>query len=128
MGNETWEMKGLKSTILKTALEYAEKYGYSVIPVKRDNKKPYIPWIEFQERQPTADEIREWWQKWPSANIGIITGQISGICVVDIDEPKGFEEIKKFIPDGLSIPTCKTPGGGQHLYFEIPEESLSNNS
>lgn len=111
----------------KNAVEYLEKHGFSVIPVKK-NKQPYVPWTEFQERKATPDEIREWWHKWPAANIGLVTGKISGIVVIDIDEKQGFDAIQEFIPDSLLIPTCKTPGGGQHLYFQAPEKPLGNNS
>jgi hypothetical protein len=112
---------------MKIAMEYLKKHGCSVIPVKK-NKQPYVPWTEFQERKATSDEIREWWQKWPSANVGIVTGKISGIVVIDVDETLGFDAIQEFIPDNLLIPTCKTPGGGQHLYFQAPEKPLGNNS
>ncbi|MFX0198040.1 MAG: bifunctional DNA primase/polymerase, partial [Candidatus Hodarchaeota archaeon] len=91
-------------------------------------KKPFIPWIEFQERKATAEEIQEWWKKWPSANVGIVTGKISGIAVVDIDESRGFDAIQEYVPDSLIIPTSKTPRGGQHFYFQAPEQGLGNNS
>lgn len=111
---------------LKAALEYREK-GFSIIPVK-GNKKPFIPWIELQERKATPEEINQWWKKWPSANIGIVTGRISGIVVIDVDEPQGLEAIQEYIPDSLTIPTCKTPRDGQHLYFKAPKETMGNNS
>jgi hypothetical protein len=118
-------MEREKST-LETALHYLTK-GYSVIPIKR-NKKPFIPWIEYQQKKPTEDKIREWWDKWPSANVAIVTGKISNICAVDIDEPEGFKAIQAYIPDNFVIPTCKTPGGGQHLYFQFPDKPLNNNT
>lgn len=116
----------MEKSILQTALQYLTK-SYSVIPVK-SNKKPFIQWEEFQQRHPTQDEVREWWKKWPSANIAIVTGKVSGICVIDIDEEGGFEAIQNYIPDSLIIPTSKTPKGGQHLYFKMPEQSIGNNS
>jgi len=110
------------------ALQYAEKFGFSIIPVNRKTKTPFIPWKEFQDRKATEKEIREWWEKWPSANVGIVTGKISRVVVIDIDEPQGFDAIQEYIPDTLIIPTCKTPRGGQHLYFRAPEEVLGNKS
>ncbi|NIM03310.1 hypothetical protein GTN66_04065, partial [bacterium] len=56
-----------EKSILETALHYLTK-GYSVIPIKRNSKKPFIPWIEYQQKKSTENEIREWWDKWPSAN------------------------------------------------------------
>ncbi len=111
-------------TCKSTAFEYLAR-GYSVIPVK-PNKKPFIQWKEFQERHPTEDEIHKWWEKWPSARIAIVTGKVSGVCVIDIDDMEGLEAIQQHLPDGIMIPTAKTPKGGQHLYFKMPEQSLGN--
>lgn len=113
-------------TLLTSALSYRQK-GFSVIPV-RSNKKPYIRWEQYQQKKATPDEIKAWWKKWPTANIGIVTGAISGIAVIDIDTPEGFEEINKYIPDSLEIPTATTPRGGQHLYFQCSDKTLMNNA
>ncbi|NIN00010.1 MAG: hypothetical protein GTO24_18640, partial [candidate division Zixibacteria bacterium] len=113
--------------MLRAALDYRGKYGFSVIPIKK-NKKPYIPWEEFQKRRADSAEIKQWWDKWPSANVGIVTGKVSNICALDIDETEGFEAIQGYIPETLIIPTCKTPGGGQHLYFQFPDKPLGNNA
>lgn len=121
----TWGQK--RMTMQAFAVEYTEKYGFSIIPVKK-NKRPFIPWTEFQERKATLEEIQGWWEKWPSANIGIVTGGISGVVVVDVDKREGFQAIQQYIPDSLVMPTCRTPGGGQHMYFQAPEKPLGNNS
>ena len=34
-----------------------------------------IPWKEFQNRHPTKEEIIQWFDENPDANIGIITGK-----------------------------------------------------
>ena len=116
----------MKQNFLDAALAYAEK-GFSVIPVQSD-KKPYVKWEPFQKRKADPEEIRGWWTEHPTAMIGIVTGAISGLCVIDIDESQGEEELQKFIPDSLIIPTCQTPRGGQHLYFQCPSPSISNNT
>jgi len=121
-------MKENPTNCKATALRYAEKFGFSVIPINRKTKKPFIPWKEFQDRKATADEIWEWWNKWPAANVGIVTGKTSGIVVFDVDEAQGFDAIQEYVPDSLIIPCCKTPRGGQHFYFRAPGETLGNNS
>ena len=30
------------------------------------------------------DEVEEWWARWPDANVGIVTGRVSGIVVLDV--------------------------------------------
>ena len=100
--------------MIDAALEYLNQ-GYCVIPIKR-NKRPYLmTWAEYQDKMPTADSVKKWWSTWPDANIGIVTGNISGICVVDVDSKAAGHEIKKLLPDIL--PTVTTPGGGWHFYF-----------
>ncbi len=109
-------------SILNAALQYAEK-GLSIIPCIPTDKKPYIQWTEYQTRRASADEIRAWWQKWPRAMIGIVTGEISNLFVVDCDNPAAYETIQKLLPDSLMIPTSRTPRteGGWHLYFTHPK-------
>ena len=103
----------------KAALYYLNKCGFSVIPCG-DNKKPLIKWQEFQTRRPTTEEVSEWFKKNPNANIGIVTGKVSNLAVIDIDEAQGYEEIKKYIPEDLKYPICRTPSGGHHYYFRMP--------
>jgi hypothetical protein len=106
----------------KYALEY-EKLGFSVIPIKPGpEKKPLIKWKPYQEQRASPDTIRAWWAKWPNANVGIITGAISNIIVVDIDGPVGLEGYKATfgdIPATISQGTGRD-GGGLHLLFKHP--------
>jgi len=53
--------------------------------------------------------------------IGIVTGEISGILVVDCDTPDGRESVEHLLPELLEIPTAHTPRGGYHYYFHYPE-------
>lgn len=98
--------------ILKTAKIYLEK-KLSVIPVAQD-KKPLISWKEFQTKLPTEEDIDMWFKDMIMfgfmPNIGIITGKISGITVVDVE---AGGDISQF-PETL---TAKTGGGGYHLYY-----------
>jgi len=99
--------------MISAALDYHEN-GYCVLPVGKD-KKPIIKWKHLQEKMPTRADIQRWWSKTPDANIGIVTGSISNICVVDVDSREGAEELKQLIP-GVK-PNVQTPNGGWHFYF-----------
>ena len=110
--------------LLESALIYLQKYNFSVIPVRPD-KKPYVKWEEFQSRKSSKDEIIQWWNKWPNAMIGIVTGEISNLFVIDIDTKQGQENIESFLPDTLITPTCRSPRGGTHIYFKDPNEKLT---
>jgi len=109
--------------IKDAALDYQSK-NFSIIPVQK-NKKPYIKWEEYQNRKSTKDEVNEWWTKWPDAMIGIITGNLNNIFVIDVDSKQGAENLSNYIPESLVTPTSKTPRGGQHLYFLYPEEKIT---
>jgi hypothetical protein len=96
------------------ALEYLLTKGFSVIPVGED-KRPLIKWKEFEDRHATEDEIEEWFTKWPNAGVGIVTGKISGITVVDID----VKETPHMTPGNFPLTfTVSTPSGGSHLYYD----------
>lgn len=96
------------------ALQYAVN-GYSIIPLKQ-NKKPLISaWSEFQKKPATDKMIEEWWEKNPNANIGIITGKISGVTVVDIDVKEGKSVPLDTFPKTFTV---ETPSGGYHLYYK----------
>lgn len=105
---------------LQAALDYAGR-GYSVIPVAGD-KKPCVLWTDFQKRCATAEEIRTWWAKWPGAMIGIVTGEVSGVLVIDCDTQEAYESVQKLLPDALLLPIAKTPRGW-HLWFQYPKGS-----
>jgi hypothetical protein len=72
----------------KSNLEFALKYarlGWSVIPMWEygDQKKPRVKWEKWQNRRPSLNSIRKWWAKWPNANIGVVTGEISNLNVLE---------------------------------------------
>src|SRR4051812_16452826 len=68
---------------LRRALLYRQR-GMCPIPIKPDSKKPFISWEQFQHRLPSEDEIRQWWVKWPQANVALVCGH-GGFVVLDID-------------------------------------------
>ena len=62
-----------KNEMLVAALAYAER-GWRVHPLK--GKKPRLG--DWPNRATTdAEQITEWWSKWPNANIGVLTGDYS---------------------------------------------------
>lgn len=82
-------MNKVSQSILSKALQYAEVDGFSVIPVGLDKRPLLASWKKYQHEKATEGQIKSWWKQFPEANIGIVTGKISGITVVDIDIHKG---------------------------------------
>ena len=65
------------------AREYVYEFGFPIIPVGLD-KKSLIDWKEFQARLPIQEELERWFSE-EDINITVITGNISGIVVLDVD-------------------------------------------
>ena len=103
--------------MLESALRYLE-LGWNVIPVNRKKRPRLSSWEQYQSRKVTESEVRSWWTKWPNANIAVITGNVSGIVVVDVDSSEGLHNIEPYL-NGSTL-TCQTGGGGKHLYFSHP--------
>ena len=105
--------------MLDAALELLDK-GYSVVPCAPGERYPTIPWREYQTRLPTPDEVRAWWETEPRSNVAIITGNVSGILVLDID---GHEGLVALAEAGITLPETriiKTPHGWHAYYHYVP--------
>lgn len=71
------------------------------------------------------DQIRAWWKKWPTANIGINCG-LSGLLVVDLDTYKELYRGDDLAMDEDTT-TALTGGGGSHLLFAQAEGDAFGN-
>lgn len=116
-------LQPISSDILNAALEYVDM-GFSVIPVRRNNKRPYIKWEEFQRRHPTREEVEAWWEQFPDANVAIICGSISGIVAIDGDGEEGRAWIENESPKTSVY--AKTGGGGLHGFYRSGVEIINN--
>lgn len=98
---------------LQWAEYYVEKKGFSVIPVGTDKKPTIKEWKPYQTRKPNNNELQQWFGKGSKNNIGIITGAISGITVVDFDSPDAVKLAKeKHFPLTPIVKTAR----GYHAY------------
>ncbi len=84
-------------------------------------------------REPAgSEEVRRWWRRWPEANVGIVTGAVSGLVVLDVDPRHGGEDSLAVL-EGIHGPVphtveSLTGGGGQHFYFRHPGAVVSSRS
>lgn len=117
-------MKKKSSPILSAAFATVVQQGFSIIPVGVDKRPLIASWKEYQSRIATEDEILAWWEKFPKANIGIVTGAISGLTVIDIDTYAGADESP--FPETYTV---RTGNGGLQLYYKYcPGFSISANA
>ncbi len=109
-----------QSRMLRAALRYAAR-GWRVIPL--EGKLP-ITAHAYKDGSVDPMQLKGWWGEYPLANVGIVVGPESGICVLDIDPRAGGAENANKI---LAIPqtlTVVTGGGGRHVFFRYPAEGL----
>ena len=118
--------------------DYAENLGWAVFPLYETNDSHCAcgtdcgksagkhPRTRHGVHEARADvgAVAEWWRHWPRANIGIATGQTSGLVVLDVDLRNGGDEglVDLQRDHGQLPPTAiaNTGGGGTHFYFQHP--------
>tara|TARA_B100001989_G_C24550011_1_gene473717 strand:- start:3181 stop:3609 length:429 start_codon:yes stop_codon:yes gene_type:complete len=108
------------NNLLIHALDYSA-HGFAVFPLRPRTKIPLTP-NGFKNATKNPEQIKSWWALFPDANIGIATGKVSGLWVLDVDGE---------YPDSLPIlpsPTVKT-AKGYHYYFICPtDEKIQSRS
>ena len=121
----------MEKSMKEWALYYAS-LGLAVFPVKPHGKAPLTEhgckdasWEEAQ--------IERWWARWPSAGIGIATGEASGGLLVidlDVDEEKGVdgrETLRRWETEHGPLPgdtwLSITGRGGYHYFYRVNRET-----
>lgn len=111
---------------LALALELAGR-GWYVFPCRAD-KSPYTP-HGFKDATTDPAQLRAWWERWPDALIGIYCER-SGFFAIDFDRKggrDGFESWAELVKthgagqDVICGMVQKTPTGGYHALFRLPE-------
>lgn len=105
---------------LELALKLIDR-GFAVFPCKDGEKVPAC-WQGVKERTRDKEKVYDFFGGVKPLNVGIATGEISGIVVIDDDTYKGgsMQELEyKFgvLPETFTV---KTRAGGKHLYFKYP--------
>jgi Bifunctional DNA primase/polymerase, N-terminal len=120
------------------ALEYAAR-GVPVLPLR--GKLPLIPAAHppadplhlqchggcgsqghgVHDATTNPDRLRDWWDRWPHANVGLRTGV--AFDVIDVDGQTGRQSLERLLAEhggGMPIggPRVRTGSGGWHLYVE----------
>src|SRR3712207_2891462 len=116
--------------VARAALAYSRR-GIPVFPCEPGGKRP-LTYNGFWDATTDAPRLSAWWRRWPDANVGVPTGEQSGLLVLDVDSDAGG-------PDGLALlerlygplprtAKARTGGGGLHVFFRYPAGELVRNS
>lgn len=134
-------------TMLDHALEYASR-GWAVLPLhwiengqcscgnQACSSAGKHPLVAGGSKVATTDPqtITDWWTSYPSANIGIATGSVSGLIVVDVDagpNKAGYSSLAALEAEYAEIPRdhCVITGsGGLHFYLSAPQTEIRNSA
>ncbi len=134
------------SKLGRSALMYAAQYGWRVFPLHsidngactcadpkctgtKPGKHPRTPKGCLDATTDTG-VIREWWERWPDANVGIATG--GGLVVIDVDPRHGGDDglvdLRARLGELPDTVECLTGSGGRHIYVSVGEGVVVRNS
>jgi len=128
MSNEnTFQFEEASEQKAPVLLEAARKYvkdGYSIIPIKKGEKRPSINWDIYQNRLPLENELCDWFEN-TTNQIGIVTGCVSGgLFILDFDGENWLESCTEFLTrfgefvDSLIV---QAGSGKPHVYGICPD-------
>ena len=128
------------SAVGHAALVYAQEFGFCVVALhsptggvcscgKTDctspGKHPRTT-NGLHDSTTFAEQVAAWWDETPEANVGIVTGAVSGIVVLDVDGSEGEASLARLgeIQATAEVRTAR----GRHLYFAHPGYGVRNSA
>jgi DNA-binding transcriptional ArsR family regulator len=96
--------------------------GWSILPVKPDEKRPYMTnWLQYNKTRATQKQVESWFTNLSGAGVGVVTGKISNIVVLDVESycKTPINEILKKYPTNL---ISRSGSGGYHLFYQYPQD------
>jgi hypothetical protein len=108
--------------VLDAALACAAR-GWAVHPIRSRSKEPASP-HGFKDATTDAAIIRAWFENSPHLNVGIATGRVSGVWVLDLDDG-GADTVLDWERDHGGLPDtllARTGSGGRHYFFLNPAD------
>lgn len=100
--------------VINDALRHAD-LGYPAFPCVPGEKRPLTE-HGCLEATTKAEQIEEWWTRWPDANIGISSGEL---LILDVDGADNPWLTPERAQDLAQYPMQRTPRGGRHYFFRV---------
>jgi hypothetical protein len=109
-------------------LQLYKRLGLSIIPVSKD-RVSLIDWREFQQRQPTHEELESWFGGAERPNVAVVCGRVSGgLVILDFEREDDFTTFFKNEELLKQTLVVRTPHGGIHVWLreagEVPRRSI----
>ena len=113
------------SALTLTSREWAlalHDHGYQIVVVPLKGKHPTIAWKHYQGQRVPRAQVEEWFSQ-GEHNLAIITGQISGVVVVDGDSTQACGFIEETC---TATPMIVQTRKGRHYYYRHPGITIPN--
>ncbi|MEP6985982.1 MAG: bifunctional DNA primase/polymerase [Chloroflexota bacterium] len=112
---------------LLTAAEAYSYLGWSMIPLLGDldptrSKTPALPWSGYQTYRASLNDYEQWFSDRNFGGLGIVTGRISQLVVLDFDSEHVFNDFRVQYPDLVETHAVRSAGRQlPHLYYKLPD-------
>jgi hypothetical protein len=131
----------MKDSCFRTALSYLDR-GWAALALcppghqdvsdfhratcEHPGKRPLGRWKGWQTRLPTLEEIVAQWEAVPRANVGVVTGRVSGLVGIDVDGEEGQKLLEVASGEERTPPTLafRTARGLRLLYTLEPGTTI----
>jgi hypothetical protein len=112
----------------QAALQLAGR-GLWVFPCRPHDKRPATV-HGLKDATTDPEVIERWWRQVPTFNVGVVTGAISKILVVDVDDLDAEAELKKLEAQYSALPATveSVTARGRHLFFRWPDRAVRNSA
>jgi len=112
-----------RGSLSEAALHYARD-GWFVFPLF--GKAPLKGSNGHRDATKDVEQIQAWWKTYPRANIGLATGSLSGLIVLDVDPRHGghqsFQALEKRYGVVPETRMSRTAHGGLHRFYQHPRD------
>lgn len=121
------DSRGFDAESLYFASKTYKDSGFSPIPVlgscqPQRGKQAAIRWSRYIHARPDDSDLEDWFLRQRFGGVALVCGRVSGLLVLDFDDPALASEFRRLNPDLADTYTVRSGGRGlPHLYWRLPE-------